>query len=152
VLLRGYQPLTKRGNHDIGNGFNDDPLWLILATCAYVKETEDVGILQEQGPFDHDEENHSVTLLDNLQASFQFTLQRLGPHGLPLIGRADWNDWNDCLNLNCYSTNPDEWFQRTGNQAGDCAESVFIAGLFVYASREYAALLSYLHRELDSRE
>lgn len=34
-----YQPLTKRGNLDIGSGFNDDPLWLIAAVAAYLKET-----------------------------------------------------------------------------------------------------------------
>jgi cellobiose phosphorylase len=55
-------------------------------------------------------------------------LANLGPHGLPLIGRADWND---CLNLNCFSETPDESFQTTGNRSGRTAESVFIAGMFV---------------------
>ena len=35
-----YQPLTKQGNMDVGSGFNDDPLWLIAAVAAYLKETE----------------------------------------------------------------------------------------------------------------
>ena len=34
-----YQPLTKKGNSDIGSGFNDDPLWLIAGTAAYIKES-----------------------------------------------------------------------------------------------------------------
>ncbi len=136
-----YQPLTKRGNHAIGSGFNDDPIWLILSTCAYIKETGDLGFLSEAVPFDHDEESHRATMLDHLQASFDFTIERLGPHGLPLIGRADWND---CLNLNCYSKNPDESFQTTENRPGEHAESLFIAGLFVFAGREYIELLRHL--------
>ena len=51
-----YQPLTKRGNNDVGSGFNDDPLWLILGVAAYIKETGDYAILDEQVPFDNDAE------------------------------------------------------------------------------------------------
>ena len=68
-----------------------------------------------------------------------------GPHGLPLIGRADWND---CLNLNCFSDNPDESFQTTENKSdGSQAESLMIAGLFVYAGRQYADLLEHLGKD-----
>jgi len=67
----------------------------------------------------------------------QYTLDRLGPHGLPLIGRADWND---CLNLNCFSDTPGEPFQTTENASGGAAESVFIAGQFVLAAKELAAI------------
>jgi cellobiose phosphorylase len=131
-----YQPLTKRGNHDIGSGFNDDPLWLIEGVAAYVKETGDVSILKETVPFDNDPEN-AGTLFEHLRRSFHHVLDNLGPHGLPLIGRADWND---CLNLNCFSEQPDESFQTTENRAGGTAESVFIAGLFVHAAPDYADL------------
>ena len=48
-----YQPLTKKGNLDIGSGFNDDPLWLIAAVSAYLKETGDFSILDEMVPFDN---------------------------------------------------------------------------------------------------
>jgi cellobiose phosphorylase len=132
-----YQPLTKRGNHDVGSGFNDDPLWLILGVAAYIKETGDESILAESVPFDNDPEN-AGSLLEHLKRSFDHVIENLGPHGLPLIGRADWND---CLNLNCFSETPDESYQTTGNREGRTAESVFIAGMFVYIGPEYAALV-----------
>ena len=131
-----YQPLTKRGNNDIGGGFNDDPHWLIIGVSAYLKETGDWRILDEPVQFDN-EPGSEQPLYEHLQRSFNYTLSRLGPHGLPLIGRADWND---CLNLNCFSDTPGQSFQTTTNKDGQVAESVFIAGLFVYAGRELAAI------------
>jgi cellobiose phosphorylase len=130
-----YQPLTKRGNDAVGSGFNDDPLWLISATAAYVKESGDYGILRETVPFDNDPKD-AATLFEHLKRSFHHVLHNLGPHGLPLIGRADWND---CLNLNCFSDSPGESFQTTGNRVGRTAESVFIAGLFVHVAPDYTA-------------
>jgi cellobiose phosphorylase len=131
-----YQPLTKRGNNDIGSGFNDDPLWLIVGVSAYLKETGDRCILDEKVPFDN-EPGSEKTLYEHLRRSFAYTLERLGPHGLPLIGRADWND---CLNLNCFSSTPGQSFQTTTNKDGKVAESVLIAGLFVYVGRELAEI------------
>ena len=136
-----YQPLTKKGNRDIGTGFNDDPLWLIAGTAAYLRETGDWSILEEQVPFDNDA-TKAQTLMEHLRRSFNFTCTHLGPHGLPLIGRADWND---CLNLNCFSEHPGESFQITGPSEGPVAESVFIAGMFVKYGREYAELCDHLH-------
>jgi cellobiose phosphorylase len=135
-----YQPLTKRGNNDIGSGFNDDPLWLIIGVAAYIKETGDFEILSEGVPFDNDEAS-TASLFEHLRRSFHFTLENLGPHGLPLIGRADWND---CLNLNCFSETPDEPYQTTANREGRTAESVFIAGQFVYTAPDYAALADHM--------
>jgi cellobiose phosphorylase len=131
-----YQPLTKRGNNDVGSGFNDDPLWLIFGVAAYIRETGDYKILDEQVPFDNDPKT-AVPLFEHLKRSFHHVLNNLGPHGLPLIGRADWND---CLNLNCFSETPDESFQTTGNRTGRTAESVFIAGMFVGVAPDYAYL------------
>jgi cellobiose phosphorylase len=131
-----YQPLTKRGNNDIGSGFNDDPLWLILGVSAYIKESGDWSILDEPVPFDN-APGSEQPLYEHLKLSLRYTLERLGPHGLPLIGRADWND---CLNLNCFSDTPGEPFQTTENATGGVAESVFIAGQFVLAARELAGL------------
>lgn len=132
-----YQPLTKRGNNDIGGGFNDDPLWLIFGTVAYIKETGDFSILDEPVPWDN-RPGSEVPLMEHLRASLNHVAENPGPHGLPLIGRADWND---CLNLNCFSTDPDESYQTTENHSeGSKAESLMIAGLFVVQGREYAAL------------
>lgn len=136
-----YQPLTKQGNSNIGSGFNDDPLWLIAAVDAYLKETGDFSILDEKVAFDNQIEL-ADTLLEHLRRSFQFTLQNLGPHKLPLIGRADWND---CLNLNCFSKEPGESFQTTGSSEGSTAESIFIAGMFVKYGQAYVDILKYLN-------
>lgn len=132
-----YQPLTKRGNADIGGGFNDDPLWLVASVFAYLSETGDASILNEPVPFDN-EEGSEQPLLEHLRRSVNFTMQHRGPHGLPLIGRADWND---CLNLNCFSSEPGESFQTVENNDTGVAESVFIAGMFVLYGRQYAEIL-----------
>lgn len=132
-----YQPLTKRGNNDIGGGFNDDPMWLIFGTVAYIKETGDMSVLDEMVPFDN-KPGSEVSLMEHLRRSFNHVIENLGPHGLPLIGRADWND---CLNLNCFSEDPNESFQTTGNVTGGSkAESLMIAGLFVFCGRQYVGL------------
>ncbi len=129
-----YQPLTKKGNSDIGSGFNDDPLWLIAGTSAYLRETGDYSILDESVPYDNDE-SKATSLFEHLTRSLDYTINHKGPHGLPLIGRADWND---CLNLNCFSKEPGESFQTFGPSEGPVAESVFIAGMFVKYGNEYA--------------
>ena len=131
-----YQPLTKKGNSDIGAGFNDDPLWLIAGTSAYVRETGDTTILTEMVPYDNDM-SVATPLMGHLKRSFDYTVNHKGPHNLPLIGRADWND---CLNLNCFSEHPGESFQTFGPSEGPVAESVFIAGMFVKYGEEYAQL------------
>lgn len=139
-----YQPLTKRGNNDIGGGFNDDPMWLIFGTVAYVKETGDFSILSEMVPFDN-VPGSEVSLFDHLTVSFDHVVKNLGPHGLPLIGRADWND---CLNLNCFSNDPNESFQTTENKTeGSKAESLMIAGQFVIYGRDYVELCRRLGRD-----
>ena len=135
-----YQPLTKKGNSDIGGGFNDDPLWLIACVDAYIRETGDWDILKEKVDFDNKPEV-ADTLLEHLRRSFNYTLNNLGPHKLPLIGRADWND---CLNLNCFSKHPGESFQITGPSEGPVAESVFIAGMFVKYGKAYSNILKHL--------
>lgn len=135
-----YQPLTKKGNSDIGSGFNDDPLWLIAAVAAYIKESGDWSILEELVPFDN-KESSAKPLIEHLKRSFHYTLNNLGPHKLPLIGRADWND---CLNLNCFSTEPGESFQTSGPDEGPVAESVFIAAMFVLYGKDYAYICDKL--------
>ena len=150
-----YQPLTKKGNADIGGGFNDDPLWLILSTSSYLKETGDYGILKEEigfaeSPSPTPSQREGGSLLDHLRISLQYTLDHLGPHGLPLIGHADWND---CLNLNCYSTTPGESFQLAGHIENDkVAESVMIAGLFCKACDEMAMILKNNNDDEDAEK
>ena len=139
-----YQPLTKTGNDAIGSGFNDDPLWLVLAVAAYLKETGDTTILDEPVRYS---DGGGTSLYGHLEQSVQYTLDRIGPHGLPLIGRADWND---CLNLNCFSETPGESFQTTENQSGGAAESVFIAGLFTLAARELAGIAALTGRASEA--
>jgi cellobiose phosphorylase len=134
-----YQPLTKRGNNDVGSGFNDDPAWLVLAVAAYLKETGDWEILDVPVQYEN-EAGSEAPLYEHLQRSLQYTLDRLGPNELPLIGRADWND---CLNLNCFSDTPGQSFQTTTNKDGKVAESVFIAGLFVLVAKEMVVIAGH---------
>ena len=124
----------------VGSGFNDDPLWLIAGTDAYIRETGDFSILNEMVAFDCDT-SVAQPLMEHLRRSFRYTIEHLGPHGLPLIGRADWND---CLNLNCFSAHPGESFQITGPSEGPVAESVFIAGMFVKYGKAYANLCRHI--------
>ena len=143
-----YHPLDKKGNADIGGGFNDDPLWLVACTYAYVAETGDWSILDEMVPFNNDE-TKAKSLLEHLRRSIGYTISHKGPHGLPLIGRADWND---CLNLNCFSSTPGESFQTCSNFESGKAESVFIAGLFVKYAKQYVEILSHLGLEEEKKE
>ena len=139
-----YQPLTKRGNNDIGGGFNDDPCWLIFGTTAYLKETGDFSILAEPVPFDN-QPGSEKTLFEHLKISMEHVTNNLGPHALPLIGRADWND---CLNLNCFSWDPNESFQTTEiTSEGSKAESLMIAGLFVVTGKEYVKLCRQMAKQ-----
>lgn len=145
-----YQPLTKKGNADIGSGFNDDPLWLIAAAAAYIKETGDYSILDESTPYDSDP-SKATDFMEHLRRSFNYTINHLGPHGLPQIGRADWND---CLNLNCFSEEPGESFQTFGPSEGPNAESVFIAGMFVKYGKDYVKICRHkgLFDEADTAQ
>src|SRR5690554_1389980 len=132
-----YQPLTKKGNDVIGSGFNDDPLWLIAGVTAYIKETGDYGILEEKVPFNN---GKAAILFEHLKASFMHVINNLGPHGLPLIGHADWND---CLNLNCFSDKPGESFQTVNSKEDSQAESVLIAGMFITFGPDFTKLCEY---------
>ena len=145
-----YQPLTKKGNSDIGGDFSDDPLWMILSVSAYIKETGDWSILDEMVPYDNDE-SKAKPMLDHLKVSFYHIVNNLGPHGLPLAMRADWND---CINLSCYSDTPGESFQTYTNPKfaaeggySKVAESVMVATLFTYTGPNYVAILKHLGKD-----
>lgn len=135
-----YQPLTKRGNDAIGSKFNDDPAWLVLAVGAYLRETGDWTILDERVPYEN-EPGTEAPLLEHLERCIQYIISNIGPHGLPLIGRADWND---CLNLNTFSSKPGESFQTAGDGEGQVAESIVIAALFTMAASELAWMTQHV--------
>ena len=120
-----------------------------MAHCRYqpyVRETGDISILKENVPYDNDWQK-ATPLLGHLKRSFDFIVYNKGPHNLPLIGRADWND---CLNLNCFSEHPGESFQTFGPSEGPVAESVFIAGMFVKYGEEYAQLCELMGDEKEA--
>ena len=146
-----YQPLTKKGNADIGGDFSDDPLWLILSVSAYIKETGDWSLLDEMIPYDNDM-SIAQPMLEHLKVSFYHIVNNLGPHGLPLAMRADWND---CINLSCFSDTPGESFQTYTNPKfaaeggySKIAESVMVATLFTYAGPNYVAILKHLGKDV----
>ena len=150
-----YQPLTKKGNADIGGDFSDDPLWMILSVSAYIKETGDWSILDEKVPFDNDA-SKAKSMLDHLTVSFYHIVNNLGPHKLPLAMRADWND---CINLSCFSDTPGESFQTYTNPKfkaeggySKIAESVFVATLFTYAGPNYVGILNHLGRKDEAKK
>ncbi len=142
-----FQPLTKRGNADIGSNFNDDPLWLVLGVGNYIRETGDEDFLKIDVPFDNSETN-KATMFEHLKRSFRYIVNHIGPHGLPLIGRADWND---CLNLNCFSKDPNDSFQTCTNKEGKNAESVMIAQMFVFVAPDYAAMCRIMGDEAEAK-
>jgi cellobiose phosphorylase len=129
-----YQPLTRQGNDEIGAGFNDDPLWLILAAASYLKETGDFTILNEVVSFA--DGGDPASFYQHLLRSLEYTLHNLGPHGLPLIGQADWND---CLNLNLVTENE-----------GKTAESILIGEMFIAAGEELACIAEIIGKSEDS--
>ena len=142
-----YQPLTKKGNDSVGGGFNDDPHWLVIGVSQYLKETGDFGILDELVVFNN-EDGTEVPLYAHLERSIQYALEQRGPHGLPLIGQADWND---CLNLNCFSDEPGQSFQTLkGKTDGKTAESVFVGGLLVHSARELAGIAEAMGKTDDA--
>ena len=150
-----YSPLTKKGNADIGGDFSDDPLWLILSVSAYIKESGDWGILDEMVPYDNDM-SKAQTMLEHLKVSFYRIVNNLGPHGLPLAMRADWND---CINLSCFSDTPGESFQTYTNPKfkaeggySKIAESVFVAALFTFAGPNYVSILNHVGKADEAKK
>lgn len=141
-----FQPLTKRGNGDIGSNFNDDPLWLVLGVSQYIKESGDTDFLSLEVPFDNSPVNRA-TMFEHLKRSYRYAAEHKGPHNLPLIGRADWND---CLNLNCFSDNPNDSFQTCTNREGKNAESVMIAEMFIYVTADYVSLCRLMNDEKEA--
>ncbi|MBN3033737.1 MAG: hypothetical protein JW873_06545 [Candidatus Saganbacteria bacterium] len=153
--FHNFSPLSKKGNEAVGGHFYDDPGWIALALHAYLAETGDYSILEERVRFSADplrpettpEELAPAPVLEHLKRAMQHMYTKTGPHGLPLIGRADWND---CLNLNLLervedgANYPEVGFQTAKlaakHPSETRAESLMIAGLFIVAA-EQAALI-----------
>ena len=124
-------------------------VFVMIGLYAGLRREEILGLqwdcvfLDEKTPYDSDP-SKATDFMEHLRRSFHYTIDHLGPHKLPLIGRADWND---CLNLNCFSTEPGESFQTFGPSEGPNAESVFIAGMFVRYGKDYVEICR--HRGLE---
>ena len=79
--------------HGLADTCSDDHLWLVPAVVEYVKETGDLGFLDEVVPF---AEGTPATVYEHLTRALDFSSAQVGPNGVALGLRADWND---CLNL-----------------------------------------------------
>ncbi len=115
---------------------SDDFLWLPLATCHYVKQVGDTGVLDELIPFldgnplKPDEEarydlpgrsDRSATLYEHCVRAIENGL-RFGSHGLPLMGSGDWNDGMNLVG------------------AHGKGESVWLAFFLVHVLQEFSAI------------
>jgi cellobiose phosphorylase len=123
-----YSPLTKKGS---GEGFGDDHLWLIIAADHYMKESGDLGILDERVPYN---DGTDGSLYEHLCQALYYTCYNTGWHDLPKIGNADWND---CLNL---------------NGPNGAAVSVMIAEMFVLAASLLAGIAGRTGRTIEVAE
>lgn len=122
-----YSPLTKKGN---GRGYSDDHLWLVLSTASYIKETGDINFLSEEVPYDTWKPS---SMYEHLERAIEYSRAHTGPHGLPLM---EFADWNDCLNL-------------SANNGKNRAESVLVAMMLVLAAKEMARLAEASGRNDD---
>lgn len=87
--LHNWDPITDYGPK---TGHSDDPLWLVMVTVEYLKETGDWSILDEAVEY---MEKGEGTLYEHLRQGMQYTRNRRSQRGLPLLGAADWNDGLD---------------------------------------------------------
>lgn len=125
-----YSPLTKKANPS-NHRYSDDHLWLVFSTAGYLKETGDIDFMKEKVTFAGKD---SGTMYDHLKKAIRFSLKNIGPHGLPKILFADWND---CLNL---------------DQGKGKAESVMVAQMLVGAANEMSKISLLLGKAKDAEK
>lgn len=71
----------------------DDALWLFPTVYKYLAETRNLAFLDEVIPYAN---KGAATVYEHLQRAIDFSLEHLGPHGMPA---GLYADWNDCLRL-----------------------------------------------------
>ena len=71
----------------------DDALWLFPTVYKYLAETGNLAFLDEVIPYAN---KGAATVYEHLQRAIDFSLEHLGPHGMPA---GLYADWNDCLRL-----------------------------------------------------
>ncbi|MCQ2507741.1 MAG: N,N'-diacetylchitobiose phosphorylase [Dorea sp.] len=112
----------------------DDALWLFPTVYKYISETGNLDFIDEVIVYANKDEG---TVYDHLKRAIDFSMNRLGKHGMPAGLHADWND---CLRL------------------GAEGESTFVAFQFYLAMtilKEFAeykndvAYLAYLEKEQE---
>ncbi|MGZ6314390.1 MAG: GH36-type glycosyl hydrolase domain-containing protein [Candidatus Limnocylindrales bacterium] len=132
-----FFPLTGEGGPGLAaeypdwpQWFSDDHLWLVISVCAYLRETGDFAYLEQKVPYvDRAEE----TVWEHMLRAVEFTLDNLGPHGLP---RAGFSDWNDSLNV---------------DHGSGKAESVWTGMQFCRTMLDLAELCEAMGRPADAR-
>lgn len=137
--LHQVYPLTGEGGVGLASEFpdwpqwfSDDHLWLVLAECAYIRETGDVSCLDTHIPFwDGDETDTSIW--SHILKAVNFTLEHRGPHGLP---RSGFFDWDDTLNI---------------DQGSGKAESVWCGQFFCRVMLDLVELCNYLGKNSDAQ-
>jgi len=110
--------------------FCDDHLWLVMAVCAYLRETGDISYLEERLPY-ADVGDDSVW--GHILRGIDFTLTHRGSHGLPRLG---FSDWDDTMNL---------------DHGSGKAESVMAAQQFCRVMLDLAELCDAIGRGEDGR-
>lgn len=105
----------------------DDALWLFPTVYKYVAESGNLAFLDEVIPFANKDQG---TVYEHLKRAVEFSLNHLGPHGLPA---GLYADWNDCLRL------------------GANGESAFVAFQFYYAMRILRQFAAHRGADQDVR-
>jgi cellobiose phosphorylase len=130
-------PLTGEGGPGLASEFptwpqwfSDDHLWLIIATCAYLRETADFGLLQQKIAYC---DGGHATVWNHMMRAVDFTLRHRGPHGLPRIG---FSDWDDTMNI---------------DHGSGKAESVWTAEQFCLGLLDLAELSRFLRKASDAK-
>ncbi len=120
--------------------WSDDALWLHQAVGRYVALTGDSSILAAKTAT-ADRNGTERTLFATLVAALRYSTEiSVGPHGIPLLDLADWND---CLKIDrAYVNGPEKeriW-KKEGKYASRGVESVMNGFLAVTAARDLAVL------------